>query len=134
MKRTPRNDTLTFGHVLLALAVLLIALLGIAASNPPKAQAAPLSLERCAKIRGVHDRRACIIRVVFGRHGAKAVRVFYCESRLDPKARNGQYRGIAQMGSRERARYGHGRTVLAQALAARRYHRVAGWTPWTCAK
>lgn len=88
----------------------------------------------CGKFVHVHDRRACIIRRVFGpRHGAKAVRVAWCESRFDPRARNGQYKGVFQMGRRERARFGHSRTVLGQALAARRYFRVSGWSPWSCA-
>ena len=38
---TPQTDTLTFGHVLLALLVLLTITLGIIATDPPKAQAAP---------------------------------------------------------------------------------------------
>lgn len=90
------------------------------------------ALKRCEQIRGVHDRRACIIRSVFGpRHGARAVAVARCESGLNPNARNGQHLGVFQMGRRERARFGHGRTVLAQAIAARRYHAVSGWSPWT---
>jgi hypothetical protein len=88
----------------------------------------------CGRHADVVDRRACIIRRVFGPvHGSKAVDVAWCESRLDPRARNGQYRGVFQMGSSERARFGHGRTVFAQARAAKRYHQISGWSPWTCA-
>ncbi len=126
--RSSRTEGIIGGILAAMILVLIIGLL-----TTPRADAAPLSLERCATIRGVHDRRACIIRVVFGRNGDKAVRVAWCESRFDPNARNGVYRGVFQMGARERARYGHGRTVLAQALAARRYHREAGWAPWSCA-
>jgi hypothetical protein len=79
--------------------------------------------------------RACIIRVVFAPVGQsrKAVAVAWCESRLDPRARNGQYRGMFQMGSRERGRFGHGASPITQARAALRYYRISGWTPWSCA-
>lgn len=76
-------------------------------------------------------RTGCIIRHTFHTRGA-AVRVAWCESRFDVNARNGQHRGIFQMGWRERARFGHGRTVMAQARAAHRYYRLAGWGPWEC--
>jgi len=111
--------------------VLILALLG--AQDAKAAAASPIT-RGCGVYASVVDRRACIIRRVFGPvHGAKAVRVAWCESRLDPRARNGQYLGVMQMGRRERARFGHSRTVLGQALAARRYHRLAGWRPWSCA-
>jgi hypothetical protein len=80
------------------------------------------------------------IRDSFGRFSGQAIRVFRCESDLDPEARNGQYRGIAQMGSSERRRLGHGRDPWTQARAAFRYFRLAaknggslsaGWAPWT---
>ena len=63
----------------------------------------------------------------------EALAVAWCESRLDPRARNGQYLGTFQMGAAERARFGHGRTVETQARAALRYYRVSGWRPWACA-
>lgn len=125
-RRTPRADTLTIGHVLLALIVLLI--IGLAIAGPADAA----SVQGCTSHRRDLDRRACIIRVVFGTEGRTAVRVAWCESRLDPNARNGQFRGVFQMGSSERRRFGHGRTVLAQARAAKRYHDLSGWSPWEC--
>lgn len=80
-------------------------------------------------------RNRCIIRGVFGTVGQadKAVAVSWCESSHRRDARNGQYRGLFQMGSAERARFGHGSTALAQSQAALRYYRVAGWRPWECA-
>lgn len=49
-------------------------------------------------------------------------------------ATNGQYRGLFQMGSWERARYGHGNNPWAQARAASRYFFASGadWSPWEC--
>lgn len=71
---------------------------------------------------------------VFGRYCAQALAVVWCESRFRPWARNGQYLGLFQMGSWERARFGHGRTPLAQARAAHRYFVLTGrdWSPWSC--
>jgi len=72
------------------------------------------------------------IRYVFGRHAEEALVVAWCESRFRTWARNGQYLGLFQMGSSERARFGHGDTALAQARAAKRYFDVSGWSPWQC--
>lgn len=72
------------------------------------------------------------IRCAFGRHANAALRVAYCESRYNTNARNGQYLGIFQMGSAERARFGHSNNALGQARAARRYFNLAGWRPWAC--
>jgi hypothetical protein len=49
-------------------------------------------------------------------------------------ARNGQYRGMFQMGSWERATYGHGPDPWKQAFAAHRYYVASGrdWSPWEC--
>ena len=57
-----------------------------------------------------------------------------CESGLSVWARNGQYHGLFQMGSSERARFGHGPTPFAQAMAAYRYFVATGrdWSPWSC--
>ena len=77
--------------------------------------------------------RAKVIRKVFGpRYGGEAVRVARCESGLRPWARNGQYRGLFQMGTAERKRYGHGSGAWMQARAARRYFVASGrdWSPW----
>lgn len=79
------------------------------------------------------QRRAWIVCKVFGRHRCRpTLNVAWCESSLNLNARNGQYRGIFQMGASERRRFGHGRTAFAQARAARRYHRLSGWSPWEC--
>lgn len=71
---------------------------------------------------------------VFGRACADALQVSYCESRWRPWARNGQYRGIWQMGSRERHIYGDGPDALTQTRAAYRYFIASGkdWSPWSC--
>jgi hypothetical protein len=85
--------------------------------------------------RSGNARTTCIIRLVWGGgwRGEEAVRVARCESGFRTHARNGQYRGIFQMGSSERARFGHGSTVMAQARAAHSYYRLAGgWGPWEC--
>lgn len=65
----------------------------------------------------------------------EAIDVFWCESRGRPTARNGQYMGLAQMGRREWARFGKGKSPydpIANLEAAYRYYRVAGWKPWEC--
>jgi hypothetical protein len=75
-----------------------------------------------------------IICAVFGPECSKALQVFFCESRYSTSARNGQYFGIGQMGSAERARFG-GSSLdpWDQIRAAYRYWQVAGWGPWSCA-
>jgi len=64
-----------------------------------------------------------------------AMSVVRCETggTYSPYARNGQYWGIFQMGSRERARYGHSWDVWGQARAAHAYYVDAGWSRWACA-
>ena len=77
-----------------------------------------------------------IILGIFGVHGHAAVTVAKCESRLDLKAENGQYKGLFQMGSYERRHFAHGRyrTALDQTRAAYRYFKATGrdWSPWSC--
>ncbi len=76
-----------------------------------------------------------VIRQVFGVYGSQAVRVFTCESGLRTWAQNGQYLGIAQMGSWARARYGHGPDAYTQARAAYHYFRDNGYSwrgAWSC--
>ena len=77
--------------------------------------------------------RAAICRV-FRRQCGEAVAVAWCESRLDTRARNGQYLGLFQMGSHERRLFGHGATAHAQSRAAHRYFLRSGrdWSPWGC--
>lgn len=75
-----------------------------------------------------------VIDMVFGQFGSAARAVAWCESRYYTGASNGQYRGLFQMGSGERARYGHGSSAYEQALAAKRYFDASGqdWSPWEC--
>ena len=71
---------------------------------------------------------------VFGSYCSQALQVARCESNYRTTATNGQYLGIFQMGSHERATYGHGASALAQAKAAFRYFVLSGrdWSPWSC--
>lgn len=77
-----------------------------------------------------------IIRYVFGGYGGQAVEVSRCETggTFWPGSSNGQYLGIFQMGSSERARYGHGSDALTQARSAYHYFADSGydWSPWSC--
>lgn len=72
--------------------------------------------------------------VTFGSYCSQALRVARCESGFNIWARNGQYLGLFQMGSHERATYGHGYNAWAQARAAYRYFVASGrdWSPWQC--
>ena len=73
---------------------------------------------------------------VFGVYCTEALAVSGCETgyTFDTKAENGQYLGLFQMGSSERATYGHGRSAIEQAVAAFRYFVASGrdWSPWSC--
>lgn len=62
----------------------------------------------------------------------QAMKIVKCETggTYWPWVSNGQYLGIFQMGSSERAKYGHGNNVWAQAKAAYHYFLDAGWGPW----
>jgi hypothetical protein len=75
-----------------------------------------------------------IICKVFGSYCSQALAVSWCESKWYVWAQNGQYRGLFQMGSSERATYGHGPGAWAQARAAKRYFDASGrdWSPWSC--
>lgn len=79
-------------------------------------------------------RNKCVIRLVFGSWGGEAVSVAGCESTWNTRAENGQYKGLFQMGSHERATYGHGSTALIQSQSAHRYFVASGrdWSPWEC--
>lgn len=63
-----------------------------------------------------------------------AMKIVKCETggTYWPWVSNGQYQGIFQMGSNERATYGHGNNVWAQAKAAYAYYKAAGgfYDPW----
>ncbi len=72
------------------------------------------------------------IRIVFGPYSDQALSVAKCESGYRTWASNGQYLGLFQMGSHERATYGHSSTAIGQARAAYRYFVASGkdWSPW----
>lgn len=76
------------------------------------------------------------IRLVFGDRADEALRVAACETghTFSTRAENGQYLGLFQMGSSERASYGHGSSPLEQTLAAYVYFVTSGrdWSPWSC--
>jgi hypothetical protein len=76
------------------------------------------------------------IRLVFGPYAGQALAVANCETggTYSTTATNGQYLGLFQMGSEERATYGEGSTAVEQALAAYVYFVVTGrdWSPWAC--
>ena len=73
---------------------------------------------------------------VFGSYCSQALAVARCEAghSMTPRAHNGQYLGMFQMGSYARARFGHGSDRLTQARAAYRYFVASGrdWSPWAC--
>lgn len=81
-------------------------------------------------------RNACRIRVTWPSSRLQdrrdAVRVAFCEGSFAPNAKNGQYLGTFQMGTNERATYGHAGTIVGQVAAAARYWKIAGWGPWQC--
>lgn len=70
------------------------------------------------------------------RYSQEAMKVVYCETggTYSVWSRNGQYLGLFQMGSWERATYGHGNNAWVQARAAHRYFVASGsdWSPWEC--
>lgn len=74
------------------------------------------------------------IKYVFGGYADQALAVARCESGLYIWASNGQYQGLFQMGSGERARYGHANHAYGQAKAAYAYFKASGrtWGPWEC--
>lgn len=117
----PRHGRGVFARNLVGATVLAaVAALAVATAGVGGAGGAPAALAICDE---------------FGdRYCGPALRVAWCESRLDVTARNGQYRGLFQMGSWERARFGHGRSAREQARAAYRYFVATGrdWSPWEC--
>jgi len=76
------------------------------------------------------------IRFVFGKYADQALAVARCESghAMTPRAHNGQYLGMFQMGSYARRAYGHGPDPLTQARSAYAYFVASGkdWSPWQC--
>ncbi len=104
----------------------------VKAERARRALAAQKMTARLAALRAAPPRKA--ICAVFGPHCGEALQVAHCESRLTTTARNGQYLGLFQMGSSERALFGHGETAYEQARAAHRYFVRSGrdWSPWSC--
>ena len=103
-----------------------------------KAAVAKLALAKGAKMRRLAAVRAAtpqnVICRVFGSRCQEALAVSRCESGLRTEAENGQYLGLFQMGSNERAIFGHGPSAIEQAVAAHRYFVASGsdWGPWSC--
>lgn len=144
---TCRDSTVT-GHrhsaILTSLLMGAMVLIVWFLTEPDSAQAsyrpAPSSVHRAAlqqypPPRGTTAKRAWVVCQVWLRRPYQcyaAVNVAWCESTLRPWAANGIYLGIFQMGRRERARFGHGRTTWDQARAARRYWLLSHWQPWQC--
>lgn len=87
------------------------------------------------KYASLRDPKAAICHI-FGSYCSQALAVSRCESgeSHSVRAHNGQYLGMFQMGSSERAKYGHGNTPLEQAYAAYLYFVDSGkdWSPWSC--
>lgn len=76
-----------------------------------------------------------IICDVFGRYCDQALRVSWCESRWQPAAKNGQYRGLFQVSAHWReAIAGWGPSAAAQAVHAFRVFQRTGrdWDAWSC--
>lgn len=96
--------------------------------------AAPATASSSSRISEHQARAKVAICKTFGEYCQEALSVSWCESKWYVWARNGQYLGIFQMGSSERAKYGHGNGAWAQARAARRYFVASGrdWSPWSC--
>lgn len=100
-------------------------------------QPAPKPVVKAAKRllpprRGTAQYRAWVVCRVFVGQCKQAVNVAWCESRLNPRARNGSYVGVFQLGEHERKAYGHGRSVWAQSIGALLLHAARGWQPWSC--
>ena len=104
-------------------------LLALVLALAPATQASP-----DGRIAAQQARAKVAICKTFGQYCNQALAVSWCESKWYIWAQNGQYLGIFQMGSSERAKYGHGPGAWAQARAAHRYFVASGrdWSPWSC--
>lgn len=122
------------GWILMMLVCLVWASGAEAARNPAPNHLVRAALQAKPPARGTVAKRAWAICHVFKRSRCRAaLNVAWCESGLRPWAKNGQYRGIFQMGSYERGRFGHSsRNVWVQARAARKYFLRSHWHPWEC--
>lgn len=122
--------------------VTMLCTISTASAKPPihkKREPLRGSVEYCKKHARGNAERACIIRVVFSSVGQsrKAVQVAWCESRFDPRARNGQYLGVFQVSDHWRSSIpGWGSSVEDQARHALKIYKRVGrrWSPtWACA-
>jgi hypothetical protein len=113
---------------------------GSASSSEPSTSTAPSDSPSSSISAGSTYDAICS---TFGSYCGQAWSVAICESTAnDPTpypdhgvyAANGQYLGLFQMGSSERATYGHGSDAWSQARAAYRYFAASGydWSPWEC--
>lgn len=120
--------------VLLIVGIALYPSISEAKYDPAPRHVVKAGLSKKAPRKGTTERRAWIICRIFGKRRCVAIlNVAHCESSLRPWARNGQYLGMFQMGSSERARFGHDtRNVWTQARAARRYFLISSFGPWEC--
>lgn len=91
-----------------------------------------LGATNTAQTRTEYTKNSRVICAVFGKYCSQALRVAWCESRYDVWATNGQYWGLFQMGSSERAKYGHAWNAWAESRAAYRYFKDTHytWGPW----
>jgi len=104
-----------------------------ASYRPAPANIRHAALAKKAPRSGTPAKRAWVICQIWPRrHCIAAINISWCEATIRPWAGNGQYQGAFQMGSSERARFGHGRTIWNQARAAHRYWKLSGWGPWQC--
>jgi hypothetical protein len=75
-----------------------------------------------------------VIEREFGGAGGSAVNVAHCESRLDPWADGGAYKGLFQMNLAIHGDLFDGPWYdpVANTTAAKRLYDAAGWSPWGC--
>lgn len=79
------------------------------------------------------------VRVVFGKDADQAIRVFTCESHLNPKAQgtntNGSTdTGVAQINSVHGISAKWLKNPDINLLVAKQIFNRSGWSPWTCAR
>ncbi len=126
-----------FGQTIkvVALAALLVGMSFSFGSTTPSAEAMRRVRSPYPKA-GTAPAMEAAIRAAFpARLQKAALNVAWCESSGKANARNGQYKGHFQMGSREWAKFGGGGNPYNghhNARAAYRYYKVAGWSPWEC--
>ena len=116
--------------------ICLVALIATAVVAAARGATSPRPSPAHARTLSQVERVQSIIRFVFGPYGSQAISVARCETggTFWPVSRNGQYHGIFQMGSGERARYGDSPLAWGQAIAAYKYFVDSGrdWSPWGC--